>query len=279
MTSIALTNNITSIGAYAFYDCESLASITIPTGISIIESATFFLCTSLYNVKIPDNVTSIDCYAFGRCPNLRIVRMSESVTYMNEDVFFESPAVKIYGYIGSYAQDYAVSHFIPFTCFGIGSDYSIQDDVIYVKIPLFGFYRKASLPLYYVSYNDNPNTRIEWSSDNGKVLIDSNGTITNIRTGGRSADITLLVYDQNNNLVSTDTVKVIFYKYNWQIRKLKSQSVVSDNYAQRNMSVEEYEAYEAQTFGGLDDMANPMQAVWNLLNYLIALLRNAVLLN
>ena len=70
---------------------------------------------------------------------------------------------------------------------------------------------------------------------------------------------------------------MIFYKYNWQIKKLKSQSVVSDNYAQRNMPVEEYEAYEARNSGELDDAANPMKAVWNLLNYLVALLRSAVL--
>lgn len=278
LTSISLTNNITNIGAYAFFGCYSLSSITIPTGITTIEHDTFYLCTSLYDVKIPDNVTSIDCYAFGFCPNLRIVRMSNSVIYMNEDVFFESPSVKIYGYVGSYAQDYAVSHSIPFARFGIGSDYPIQEGMVYVKIPLFGFYRKASLPLYYVTFDDLPNTsRIEWSSDNAKVLIDSNGTITNKRTGGRSADITAKVYDQNNNLVSTDTVKVIFYKYNWQLKKLKSQSVVSDNYAQRNMSVEEYEAYEARNSGELDDAANPMKAVWNLLNYLVALLRSAVL--
>ncbi len=278
LTSISLTNNIKNIGAYAFFGCESLASITIPTGISTIEHDTFYLCTSLYDVKIPDNVTAIDCYAFGFCPNLWIVRMSDSVTYMNEDVFFESPSVKIYGSIGSYAQDYALSHSIPFARFGIGSDYPIQDGMIYVKIPLFGFYRKASLPLYFVTFDDPLNgARIEWSSDNGKVSIDSNGFITNKRTGGRSADITAEVYDQNNNLVSTDSVKVIFYKYNWQLKKLKSQSVVSDNYAQRNMSAEEYEAYEAQHSGEIDDAANPMQGVWNVLNYLIAVIRNALL--
>lgn len=279
LISISLTNNITSIGYSAFYGCESLSSITIPTGISVIEYGTFYLCMSLNNVRIPENVTTIDCYAFGFCPKLGIIKMSNSVTYMNEDVFFESPIVTIYGFDGSYAQDYAISHSIPFAHFGIGSDYPLADDMIYVKIPLFGFYRKVSLPLSFITYDDNLGAyRTEWSSDNAKVRIDQNGTITNIKTGGRSADITLKVYDQSNNLTSSNKVKVIFYKYNWQIRKLKTQSIVSDNYAQRNMSAEEYEAFEAQEFAKNDNTANSMQSIINLMSYIFSLIRNAMLL-
>ena len=235
LADITLTNNITSIGAYAFYDCARLSSITIPAGISIIETHTFYLCTRLNNVRIPDTVTDIDSYAFASCPKLEIIKIPSSVVHMSENVFSECPKVKIYGYNGSYAQNYAVSHSIPFACFGIGSDYPVENDIVYVKIPLFGFYRKVSLQLRYVTYDDDLNAlRIEWSSDNAKVRIDQNGIITNVKTGARSANITALVYDRDNNLVSSQTVKVILYKFNWQLKKLRSQSIVSDYSARWN---------------------------------------------
>ncbi len=55
---------VTSIGSYAFADCESLTSITIPDGITSIGMGAFENCSSLTSITIPNSVTSIGDSAF-----------------------------------------------------------------------------------------------------------------------------------------------------------------------------------------------------------------------
>ena len=64
VTTITVPNSVTSIGSYAFYNCESLTSITIPNSVTSIGSNVFYNCTSLSSITIPDSVTSIGSYAF-----------------------------------------------------------------------------------------------------------------------------------------------------------------------------------------------------------------------
>ena len=46
----AIPNSVTSIGSYAFFDCESLTSVTIPNSVTSIGSYAFYDCTNLANV-------------------------------------------------------------------------------------------------------------------------------------------------------------------------------------------------------------------------------------
>ena len=61
---------MTSIGRYAFYNCNGLASITIPEGVTSIGESTFGGCKGLTSITIPEGVTSIDEFAFDRCSDL-----------------------------------------------------------------------------------------------------------------------------------------------------------------------------------------------------------------
>ncbi len=53
-----------SIGDYAFYNCDSLTSVTIGNSVTTIGQYAFYNCSSLASVKIPSSVTSIASYAF-----------------------------------------------------------------------------------------------------------------------------------------------------------------------------------------------------------------------
>ena len=69
---------VTSIGAFAFYDCTSLTSVSIPNSVTSIGGDAFRGCTGLTSVTIPNSVTSIGNYAFYNCTSLTIYCEAES---------------------------------------------------------------------------------------------------------------------------------------------------------------------------------------------------------
>ncbi|MBQ9131210.1 MAG: leucine-rich repeat domain-containing protein [Clostridia bacterium] len=62
----------TQIGAYAFYEIESLSSIEIPGNIQKIGEFAFFGCAGLDSIEISDTVDSIEYSAFGNCASLTV---------------------------------------------------------------------------------------------------------------------------------------------------------------------------------------------------------------
>ena len=57
--SVTIGNSVTSIGDYAFYDCDGLTSVTIGNSVTSIGDYAFFDCDGLTKVTIPDSVISI----------------------------------------------------------------------------------------------------------------------------------------------------------------------------------------------------------------------------
>lgn len=50
ITSTVISDQVTSIGGWAFYDCANLTSVTIPTNVTIIGESAFCNCTSLTDI-------------------------------------------------------------------------------------------------------------------------------------------------------------------------------------------------------------------------------------
>lgn len=70
LTSITIPNNITSIGWYAFDECIGLKNITIPDGVISIGQGAFWNCTGLTSIIIGKNVATVECFVLGGCINL-----------------------------------------------------------------------------------------------------------------------------------------------------------------------------------------------------------------
>ncbi len=87
LTSITIPDSVTSIGKEAFAYCNSLTSVTIGNGVTSIGKYAFEDCRSLTSVTIPNSVTSIGSYAFYYCTSLESITIPDSVTYISDSAF------------------------------------------------------------------------------------------------------------------------------------------------------------------------------------------------
>ena len=85
---------VTAIGDYAFYENETLQSITIPYGVTSIGEYAFIGCHNLVNVSIPESVTSIEYRAFRECTSLKSVVLPESLTNLAGNVFYDCSSLE-----------------------------------------------------------------------------------------------------------------------------------------------------------------------------------------
>ena len=65
--NVSIENGATSIGAHAFYDCDSLTSITIPNSVTSIGDYAFSWCSSLESAYFRGNAPDIWLNTFSRC--------------------------------------------------------------------------------------------------------------------------------------------------------------------------------------------------------------------
>ena len=87
LTDITIPSSITSIGICSFYNCSNLASIAIPSSVTSIGDYAFYKCNSLTDITIPDSITSIGNYAFCNCTGLTSIKIPKIVTNIGEFAF------------------------------------------------------------------------------------------------------------------------------------------------------------------------------------------------
>lgn len=83
-----VTYMVVSIGYRAFFECESLWSITLPPSIEKIGEAAFEDCTDLFSIEIPNGVTSIENRTFALCEKLYDVSLPDSITTIGYNAFY-----------------------------------------------------------------------------------------------------------------------------------------------------------------------------------------------
>jgi hypothetical protein len=107
LTTIDISNNVTSIGSFSFADCKRLTSVTIPNSVKEIGDYAFNGCSNVTSVTIGNNVDSIGYRTFGGCKKLLDVycyskRVPEAKTTFDntniENVTLHVPAASISAY-------------------------------------------------------------------------------------------------------------------------------------------------------------------------------------
>ena len=87
MTSIIIPSSVTSIGDHAFSGCSRLTSVNIPNSVTSIGNCAFSWCTGLTSITIPSNVTSIGSSAFSNCTSLTSITIHNNVTNIGDYLF------------------------------------------------------------------------------------------------------------------------------------------------------------------------------------------------
>ena len=86
LQSVAISDSVTSIGMSAFSNCSALESIVIPSGVKVICSDAFSE-TALSDVTLSDGIERIEGYAFRNCYSLNSITIPSSVEDVSELAF------------------------------------------------------------------------------------------------------------------------------------------------------------------------------------------------
>ncbi len=154
--SLVIPGTVTSIGEGAFEGCTALKTLTLPASLTRIEDFTFYRCTSLTPLNLPETVYSIGRYAFSECSSISSVSFPKSVTNIGASAFencqnlavaiipnttesiastaFRNDPLSIYGYTGTYAEQFARENSIPFTSYGSVYRVTFSADIYYASI-------------------------------------------------------------------------------------------------------------------------------------------------
>lgn len=88
-----IPDDVTSIGEFAFFRCESLMSITIPESVTLIDEHAFHGC-GISSLIIPNKVDSIGDYAFVRCSKLSSVTLPAEISSIGSGAFMNCESLK-----------------------------------------------------------------------------------------------------------------------------------------------------------------------------------------
>ena len=94
IADLVIPDGVTTIGSYAFYNCNSLVSVTIPASVTEIDSNAFRDCSGLTKVTIGSCVTDIGNSAFSGCIGLTDIAFSDSVTSIGSYAFSDCTGLR-----------------------------------------------------------------------------------------------------------------------------------------------------------------------------------------
>lgn len=80
LRSVSIPSSVVKIGYSAFGECGALTTVNLPNGLKTIDFGAFSNCSSLESITIPSNITSIGNSAFANCTSLKALHIPAGVT-------------------------------------------------------------------------------------------------------------------------------------------------------------------------------------------------------
>lgn len=87
INKIVVKEGVTSIGEFAFLNCQNVTRVELPDSLESIGSYAFKNCKQMSEMTIPANVTYIGPYAFGDCRLMESMTIPDGVTVINQGMF------------------------------------------------------------------------------------------------------------------------------------------------------------------------------------------------
>lgn len=101
MKGVIISDNITSIGVYAFYNCDNLVTVVIPDSVISISNFAFQDCDGVKTVIVGSGVAEIGFDAFKSCDTLASVTIGDGVTLIKDGAFDNCDSLTDVYYAGS----------------------------------------------------------------------------------------------------------------------------------------------------------------------------------
>lgn len=112
--SVTLPDTLRNIRYCAFCKMNKLKTVTTTPSVRIIGNSAFSTCANLRTVEIAEGCTHLGYRAFGNCKALEKITIPATVRQIGGECFLNCEKLTIHGKAGSYAQQYARGHSIPF---------------------------------------------------------------------------------------------------------------------------------------------------------------------
>ncbi len=93
ITKVVISDKVTSICSYAFFECTKLTNVSLGSSLKTIEDSAFKGCTALTGVKLPSSLTTLGSGAFLQS-GLTSISVPGSVQKIEHDTFFECNSLK-----------------------------------------------------------------------------------------------------------------------------------------------------------------------------------------
>ena len=82
LVSVSLPDSVSAFGLQLFHGCRNLTSVRIPEGVACLPHGVFWDCCSLTEILIPDSVTDFGDYAFCDCIGLTSLRIPAGIDHI-----------------------------------------------------------------------------------------------------------------------------------------------------------------------------------------------------
>ena len=92
--TVVVQIGVTSIGSYAFYECDELTSVSLPSGFRTIGNNAFSGCSALSEPIFPSGLREIKYNAFTGCTSLKSISLPDSLRSLGGSVFSDCTALK-----------------------------------------------------------------------------------------------------------------------------------------------------------------------------------------
>ena len=93
-SKVVISSGITNIGAYAFYFCKNIRSISIPNSITSLGENAFSHCEGLFSISLPYGIKTIPNFCFSDCIAMENIVIHDTVTSFGQGSFKSSGIIE-----------------------------------------------------------------------------------------------------------------------------------------------------------------------------------------